>query len=378
MATLVKRGNSYRIMVPNGYDTNGKKIMETTTYHPDESLSEKQQKKALDKFVIEFEDKVKNGNILTGDKLTFKQYYDKWLKEYAVNNLERTTLENYKHYINTLMVPAFGHLKLSAIKPMHVLTFYNNLLEDGIKKGSIPGGFSKSSIKKIGGILSSMLSSAVQWQMISENPCFRAKAPKVKKTKDTIKFFTLDQVQQFIEALDTPLTTRYKAHGRVDDTGKKYHVNEYTETHSLPTQFKVFFYIALFVGLRKGEILALKWDDIDFATGMITVSKSAARVKNEDLNENETINKDTKNDTSSRVVQLPEVVMKLLISYEIEQKKYKLNIGDQWIGDNFLFIQWNGSQMHPSTPYHTFVKIISNYNKNHDIKSKLPEITLHG
>ena len=71
--------------------------------------------------------------------------------------------------------------------------------------------------------------------------------------------------------------------------------------------------------------------------------------------------------------------MELLKSYKLEQNKYRLSIGSQWIGENFLFIQWNGKQMDLSTPYHTFKKIIRNYNQTVTEESKkLPDIPLHG
>src|SRR5699024_7030690 len=146
------------------------------------------------------------------------------------------------------------------------------------------------------------------------------------------------------------------------------------ETHTLPTQHKIFFYIALFDGLRKGEIIALQWNDINFSTHSITVNKSTARVRHEQ------ITKTPKTKTSNREITLPAFVMELLKSYKLEQNKYRLSIGSQWIGENFLFIQWNGKQMDLSTPYHTFKKIIKNYNKTvtEESSKKLPDIPLHG
>lgn len=169
-------------------------------------------------------------------------------------------------------------------------------------------------------------------------------------------------------------SSTYKAHTRIDDTGKPYQVAEYQERHTLPTQHKIFFYIALFGGLRKGEIIALQWNDINFSTHSITVNKSTARVRHEQ------ITKTPKTKTSNREITLPAFVMELLKSYKLEQNKYRLSIGSQWIGENFLFIQWNGKQMDLSTPYHTFKKIIKNYNKTvtEESSKKLPDIPLHG
>ena len=69
----------------------------------------------------------------------------------------------------------------------------------------------------------------------------------------------------------------------------------------------------------------------------------------------------------------------LLMNIKLEQMEYRLSICDQWIAGNYLFIQWNGRIMYPSTPYHTFEKIIHKYNKTvHEESKKLPVIPLHG
>ena len=83
---------------------------------------------------------------------------------------------------------------------------------------------------------------------------------------------------------------------------------------------------------------------------------------------------------SSPVATRNRPLLELLKSYKLEQNKYRLSIGSQWIGENFLFIQWNGKQMDLSTPYHTFKKIIKNYNKTvtEESSKKLPDIPLHG
>lgn len=182
MASIRKRGNSYQITVSNGYDINGKKILETTTYTPDTSKTPKQQEKALQEFVSNFEKKVKDGLVLKGDKLTLQEYSDKWLKEYASKNLAKTTYENYVQNLQLRILPALGHIKLSEIKPLHLQSFYNNLLEDGVRSDKKKGGLSAATIKKTHAVLSSMLKTAVQWQLIMNNPCDRVKPPMMNFT----------------------------------------------------------------------------------------------------------------------------------------------------------------------------------------------------
>lgn len=77
MASIQKRENSYRIRVSNGRDSSGKQLMETITFTPDPTKTEKQNQKALEIFVMEFEQRVKNGKYLDGEKITFKEFSEK-------------------------------------------------------------------------------------------------------------------------------------------------------------------------------------------------------------------------------------------------------------------------------------------------------------
>ncbi len=373
MASITKRGNGYRILVSNGYDVYGKKIQETTTFIPDSTMTPKQQQKALEKFVFEFEERVKNGKYLKGEKITLKDFADSWLKDYAEQQLQRTTFSAYKEMLDQKIMPALGHLKLSKIQPMHLQSFYNNLLEDGVRKDGKEGGYSPSTIKKCHAVISSILKTAVLWQVIESNPCDRVAPPRDKRITNEVKHFTLEQAETFLKALNMEYSTTYKAHDRIDDTGKKYHVAEYTETRSIPTQFKVFFNLALFTGMRRGELIALTWSDIDFDNRTININKSTGYVNKQ------MITKSPKNKSSIREITIPGPIMDLIKKYRTEQLEYKLSIGDQWIGDNHVFIQWNGSQMHLATPYGTFKDIIKKYNATvEDDSKKIPDIPMHG
>lgn len=374
MAYVKPDGDSYRIQVSNGYDVNGKKIRETISFTPDQTMSPTQQKKALDKFVFEFEEKVKNGKFLSGEKMTFQAFYEYWLNEYADKHLEKTTLQSYKAELDQKIIPAIGHLKIAKIKPTHLQSFYNNLLEDGVRKDGKPGGYSPVTIKKDHAIISGMLSQAVLWQLIESNPCDRVAPPKeVKESIEDVKHFTVEQAEIFLNALEMKYTTKYKGHDRIDDTGVKYHVPEYIETRSIPTQFKVFFNLALFGGLRRGELIALTWDDLSSTDSSIDINKSTGLVNKEQ------ITKIPKNKTSIRTVVVPEPIMKMTEKYRKEQLEYRISLGDQWNGENHLFIQADGKQMNLSTPNHTFHDIINKYNATVDRDElKLPHIPLHG
>ena len=84
MAQIRKRGTSYQFIVADGEDANGKRIERTMTYHPDMNLTPKQREKAMKKALMEFEEKVKRGIAIDGERITFEEFYQKWYDDYAV------------------------------------------------------------------------------------------------------------------------------------------------------------------------------------------------------------------------------------------------------------------------------------------------------
>lgn len=378
MASITKRGNSYRIRVSNGRDSSGNQIIESTTFTPDPAKTAKQNEKALNEFVLDFERKVKSGRYLDGENLRFKDFAAKWLKEYAEPRLAYSTYENYQMNLEKRIIPAMGHLKMSGITPLHIQSFYRDLAaapRNDKKAGSLSAG----SIRKIHAILSSMFHTAVIWQIIEQNPCDRIEPPKDQRINTGVKCFTLEQAETFLKVLDGSIKVNYPERHRKNADGEIYPVAAYETQQDIPLQIKVFFYMALFGGFRRGELLALTWKDIDFENGQANIYKSLT------LKDHQMVIKTPKNKTSVRSVALPDVVMDLIRQLKLQQRTYALSIGSQWVGkwgqeydDNFLFTQWNGKVMYLDTPYQWFKKIIARYNASADPANALPDIPLHG
>lgn len=371
MASIRKRKNAYQITVSNGRRPDGTQIIETATFTPDPNKTEKQNQKALEKFVFEFEEKVKSGKYLDGEKITFQAFTEIWLSDYAELHLEATTLQLYKHLLTLHIIPAIGNIKISKIQPVHLNKLYNLLSQE--RKDGKSGGYAPKTIKHVHNLISAIYSAAVKWNIVTDNPCERVETPKQTRNCDKVKCFTLEQTELFLALLDKEYTTTYKAHDRIDDTGKAYHVPDYTESRSIPTQFKLFFLLAIFCGMRRGEILALEWSDLDFNNSSVSITKSTT------IANGKPITKAPKTQSSVRILSVPASVMNVAKEYRMEQLEYRMSLGSQWIGDNHIFIQWNGKQMHPDTPYNTFKKIIRRYNEQiTNEEEKLPEIPLHG
>lgn len=348
MASITKRGNAYRVSVSNGRDGNGKQIIETATFRPDPQRTEKQNQKALERFVFEFEEKVKSGKYLDGEKITFQTFSETWLHDYAAQRLTAATVEAHRILLEQHILPEIGNIKLSKIQPMHLNKLYNMMA--AMRKDGNSGGYSASTIRRTHATISSIMSTAVKWNVLLANPCERVTLPKPATLQDGIKFFTLEETEAFLSALD----------------------HDYVEG-KLQLQHKVFFHMALFCGLRRGELIALKWSDVDLKKGTVSITRSTGIVSGRP------ITKEPKNKSSIRTVSIPVSVLELLREHRRQQLRYRLTVGTYWQGDNYIFIQDNGSQMYPSTPYGVFQKVIKRYNATLPPGGHaLPKIPLHG
>ncbi len=217
--------------------------------------------------------------------------------------------------------------------------------------------------------LSSAFNSAVQWQLMESNPCDRVKPPKPKK-KAKIKHLNIAQTEAFLKALDEPydVVTRGRVHK--DGTPSK----EFHHMVTVPFQLKVFFQIALFCGMRRGEILALTWDEIDFEHRVITVEKSTAKTRSGQ------VTKSPKSETSYRKIAVSADLISLLRKLQKDQLEQRLRLGSYWEDQGWLFTQDNGHQMDLDTPNKVFKGVIARYNTRCEKEEdRLPaDITLHG
>lgn len=371
MASIRERNGSYQITVSCGRDIYGKKLRETTTFTPDPALTPKKKQKAVEEFARQFEAQVMNGVAMDGHKITLKEFVERWQTEYAAQKLEPGTVEHYMQELDAKVLPTLGHMKLSELRPTNLNAFFLSLGKDGARKDGKAGGYSKGSIMKTFNVLSSVLRTATEWEIIDRNPCDKVRI-RAEDAADKIKFFTEDQAVKFLNFIEKPYIIKTKGHTRIDDTGKAYKVGDYETIKTLPEQFRVLFNLAIFGGLRKGELLALQWNDIDFETDTVKVSKAVSVVAGKQ------ICKSPKTKTSNRVVSIPHFLTLRLQALRTSQLRYRLSLGDYWQGDNWIFTQDNGKMMNYSTPYHVFQETIARYNDGKKPDEQLPAIPFHG
>lgn len=397
MATIQKRGESYKISVSCGYDLNGKQLRRTMTWTPPEGMTKRQTEKELNRQATLFEEKCRTGQVLDGN-IKFADFAEKWFKDYAEKQLRPTTVARYR-----LLMPrinaAIGHIRLDKLQPHHLMQFYNNLAETGVredtryksavdfkallkKQGTTKRAFaqqsgvsvyvlnsvtrgdniSESSAKKIADalniplaklftpaagkdalsvntilhhhrLISSMLSAAVKWQVIFSNPCGRVALPKNKRQEAA--YLDEEQTARLLTALNQE-----------------------------STQYQVIVKLLLYTGMRRGELCGLEWKDIDFERALIFIRRSSLYLAGKGVFEDE-----TKNETSERCMKVSADVITMLRSWRAEQSRERLRLGDQWQDTDRLFTSWNGAPIRPDVISSWFHKFVT--------KNELPPIHIH-
>lgn len=260
---------------------------------------------------------------------------------------------------------------LSELKPHNINAFFVAMTQDGARKDGKSGGYSKGTIAKTRNVISSVLRTAAEWEIIERNPCDKVRL-QGESTAEKLKFFTPEQTSTFLGYIEQPYTVKIKGHKRVDDTGLPYAVGDYETTKTVPEQLRVLFNLAVYTGLRKGEILALQWSDIDFKADVVKVSKAVTLV------DGKPVIKAPKTKTSHRTVSIPHFLSERLNKLHKEQLRYRLSVGSYWQGNEWVFTQDNGKLMNYSTPYQAMQDIIRRYNTDKATEDQLPLIPFHG
>ena len=170
------------------------------------------------------------GTYKTPCKMSVGEWLDIWVAEY-LNSVKPLTQQNYAHQVSRHLKPALGATKLEALDAHTIQKFYNSLTASGL---------SPKTVKNIHGVLHSALQQAISNDYIRHNPTEACKLPKVVKPE--IKPLEPDEIAKLLQEAEK------------DD-------------------YCNLFIVAMFTGMRQGELLGLAWDCIDFATGIITVKQ---------------------------------------------------------------------------------------------------------
>lgn len=196
MATIEKRGKSYRITASCGYDVDGTQERPRITWRPEPGMTEKQIEKELNRRAVLFEEDCKNG--FAEENIKFQLFAEnRYFVDYAPENLKRKTIDTYQHYEDRVY-GALGHLRMDRITPSHIQKFVRGLLKGD--KDHKP--LSKKSAKNYLTFVSSVFEYAIRLKAAKSNPC---RAVRISlKGRPEHDFYTLDEAQHFLDLLLQP------------------------------------------------------------------------------------------------------------------------------------------------------------------------------
>ena len=220
------------------------------------------------------------------DEYTVATWLRTWYDLYAKPNIRLATADRYQLMIETYTIPRIGKIKLTKLTSRDLQKLYKDLMENGrvhIGKNQSPG-LSSTTVRSVHLMLHCAFERAVKERLISRNPTDDCIAPKVQKFER--KTLRPEDMKAYLDAAN--------ARGL------------------LPM-----FYLALVSGLRKGELVALLWDDLDVENKTIFVSKQYVRNPSGEL----TLSR-PKTETSVRRVSIPQEAVDLLIQ---EHSKHPAN-----------------------------------------------------
>ena len=255
------------------------------------------------------------------------------MEKYCKQQLAPKTLDSYKHHLEKRIIPAIGHIDIKKLKPIDIISFINALTEKRSRFDGKNKALSDQSILYCYRVLSSMLQTAVHWQILYNNPCARVKPPKASRSKNAA--FTMEQTQLLL-----------------------------TNLKNEKIKYQAIIMLALATGLRLGKLIGLQWPDIDFDNCCLHVLRS-----NQTTTDGKIISKNPKNETSVLKVTIPSLALDILREYRENQSRKAQLLLNKWHKSNWVFTTWDGKPMYPSTPSQWFQKFFKKYD--------LPKIPFH-
>lgn len=298
---LRRRGKkSWSIVLDIGRDPSGKRQQKWHTVQG----TKKDAQREVARLIHELD----TGGYVEPNRLTVSGYLVQWLETYAKLNVSAKTFERYEIIVRKHLIPAMGLHPLAKLRPLHIQQYYAEALQSGRKNGK--GGLSAQTVLHHHRVLREALQQGIRWQLISRNPADATEAPRPSRQER--RTLDADQAAKLIEATK----------------GKRIYI---------PVL------LAITTGMRRGEILALRWEDVDFRAMTLAVRQSVSQTK-AGLSF-----KQPKTPKGRRVVALPSLAVEALRRHRAEQAQERLLLGPAYGEGNLVCARGDGSPWAPDS-----------------------------
>jgi len=273
-------------------------------------ISVKGTRKDAERKLAELLHQLDTGTFMKPGKTTLGQFLEQWLKDY-VCNLGPKTAESYEHIIHRHLIPFLGAITLTGLKPEHLQKCYSEKLS---------GGLSAQSVRHCHTVLHTALQTAIKWGLLTRNVADAVKLPQVQRHE--IQTWNEDEIHQFLDA-----------------------------ARDMPNY--ALFYLALFTGARRNELLALRWCDIDFILSQIYMTRTLHH-----LNTGEIVFTQPKSARSRRTIALSPSAILMLQDHKEKQKVTRAMMGIPVKDDDLVFSHLDGSPLLPGSVTHAWIKLV--------------------
>jgi integrase len=266
------------------------------------------------------------GTYFEPDKTTLAQFLERWLENTKPNVAPRTH-ERYAEIAIKNIIPLLGGLILAKLKPAQISEAYTKAITSGRRDGK--GGLSARTVNHVHRVLKQALGQAVKWEMLTRNPADAVDPPKVERR--TMKTYDIGQTVALIEAL----------------RGSRMFVPAL---------------LAVLCGLRRGEVAALRWGNVDLVNGQLAVVESAEQSRSG-------VRYKPPKSGKGRTIALPATIMEELKAYRLRQAQALLRIGVRLDDKTFVCTREDGEPLQPNTLTIGWQREIA--------KTGLPRLTYH-
>ena len=281
-------------------------------------VSMKGTKKDAERRLSELLHQVDTGGFVRPSKLTVAEFLRQWLRDYAASNVRPLTAAGYAQRIDRHIIPALGRIPLSELQPSHLQTFYRKAVQNGRLDGE--GGLSARSVLHIHRVLYDALAIAVKWGLVIRNVA---------------------------QAVDPPRATR-KEMRTLDAEG----VNRLLEA-SQGTMYHPLIHLALYTGLRRSELLGLRWRSVDLDMATISVVQVLHCLQGGRI-----VFHEPKSQKGKRQVALSPTAAVALREYRERQQLDRILVGNPLTLDDLVFSNPDGLPLLPNSVTHAFIKIV--------------------
>ena len=333
MANVMQKPNgTYLVRISCGRDImTGKQILRGRIFKPSNpDLDQERFQKELNVFIEDFTDELQCER---NRKKPENKIFSDFAKEYLSiqkTSLSPGTYDFYQSITDKHILTMFGRMRLRDIKTYHVQDFIlrlNSLPRSDGKHGHI----SASTVKRYTSVLRSMLTMAYKLYYIDNDIGLSRRLTFPKERYQEVDVFTIGEAKAILSAAKTE-----------------------------PINIRLLIEIALFTGMRRGEIVGLKWSDINFDKQSLSVRRSIYKPKGQKSEE-----KEPKSHASIRTLSIPNRLCETLQEYKNHQNSYALSLNGAWRNLGYVFTDEIGNVMNPQTPTKQFSKFLARHNFRH-------------